>query len=128
MNNIKSTNLKPRPEPRWKKILVWVLTIFAATAFIAAGSSKLIGSEKTVSLFVEIGFGQWFRYLTGLVEVIGGILILLPRTSFWGALLLSQTMIGAILVHLFVIGGNSSIAFILLLITSILTLVKPIKN
>ena len=122
MRKTKITN--HRSQPRWKRVLVWVLTIFIATVFLAAGSSKLLGAAKMVALFVEIGFGQWFRYFTGLVEVTGAILILLPRTSLWGAWLLSLTAIGAILVHLFLIGGSPSIPLILLLIASTLALKK----
>jgi putative oxidoreductase len=41
-----------------------------------------------VAEFDTIGLGQWFRYLTGLLEVIGGIGILLPSVSVFAAILL----------------------------------------
>ncbi len=48
-----------------------------------AGFSKLSGNEQMVGLFEAIGLGQWFRYLTGTMEVAGAILLLIPRTSGW---------------------------------------------
>ena len=32
-----------------------------------------------VGLFRQIGLGQWFRYFTGAVEILGGVLVLVPR-------------------------------------------------
>jgi uncharacterized membrane protein len=72
-----------------------------------------------VGLFAAIGLGQWFRYLTGILEVAGAILLLIPRTSGLGALMLVGVMIGAVVTHLFVIGGNPLMAIILLAITSL---------
>ncbi|MEM7591395.1 MAG: DoxX family protein [Cyanobacteria bacterium P01_A01_bin.83] len=81
-----------------------------------------------IAMFNDIGFGQCFRYLTGLIEVGGAILILIPSIAFWGALLLSLTMIGAISLHLFVLGGSPFTAMLLLTVTSTLMLLKPTKN
>jgi putative oxidoreductase len=48
-----------------------------------------------VQVFEAIGFGQWFRYVTGVVEVGGALLLLVPATGFFGALLLAVTMVFA---------------------------------
>ncbi len=45
------------------------------------GFTKLAGNEQMVALFEAIGVGQWFRYLTGSLEVAGAILLVIPRTS-----------------------------------------------
>jgi hypothetical protein len=37
-----------------------------------------------VNLFQQIGAGPWFRYFTGVVEVLGGMLVLILRTVFIG--------------------------------------------
>ena len=99
-------------------IVLWLLQIAAAGMFVMVGLSKLFGNEQMVGLFAAIGLGQWFRYLTGTLEVAGAILLLIPRTSGLGALLLVGVMIGAVMTHLFVIGGNPLMAIILLAITS----------
>lgn len=71
-----------------------------------------------VGIFEQIGIGQWFRIVTGIVEIVGGVAILLPATAAFGGLLLAATMSVAVLVHLFVIGGSPVPAFVLLFVTA----------
>ena len=47
-------------------------------AFFAAGSAKLAGVEMMVATYETIGVGQWFRYLTGIIEVGSAVLIFTP--------------------------------------------------
>jgi uncharacterized membrane protein YphA (DoxX/SURF4 family) len=101
-------------------VVLWVLQIAAALMFLMTGFSKLSGNEQMVGLFEAIGFGQWFRYLTGALEVAGAILLLIPRTSGLGALILVGVMIGAIMTHLFIIGGSPLMAIILLIVTGVI--------
>ncbi|REM31572.1 DoxX family protein, partial [Mycobacterium tuberculosis] len=70
-----------------------------------------------VQVFDAIGFGQWFRYLTGLVEVGGALLLLVPATGFLGGLLLAATMVCAVATHLVLIGGNPAPAVVLALLS-----------
>jgi len=56
-------------------VVLWVLQVAAAGMFLMAGFSKLSGNEQMVGMFDTIGVGQWFRYLTGALEVAGGILL-----------------------------------------------------
>ncbi|MFT4742693.1 MAG: putative oxidoreductase, partial [Yoonia sp.] len=44
-------------------------------AFVAAGVSKLVGVEVMVQTFEGVGIGQWFRYVTGAIEICGAILL-----------------------------------------------------
>src|SRR4030095_2591971 len=67
-------------------VALWILQIAAAAMFLMVGSLKLSGSQQLVGLYPAIGIGQWFRYLTGTLEVAGAILLLIPRTSGLGAL------------------------------------------
>lgn len=99
-------------------IALWSLQILAAAAFLAAGSFKLIGNPMMVEIFDQIGVGQWFRIVTGTVELVGGIALLIPRLAAFGGLLLATTMVFATLVHLFVIGGSPAPAVVLLAITA----------
>jgi len=98
-------------------ITLWALQILAAAAFLASGGSKLAGVPQMVALFEKIGFGQWFRYLTGLLEVISAIGLLVPRYAFYGAVLLATVMVGAIAFHLTVLGGSPAAPIVLLLLT-----------
>lgn len=92
---------------------LWGVRILLALAFGAAGAAKLAGVPQMVSNFEAMGFGQWFRYFTGAVELLGVVLILLPRTSFFGGLWLGGTMVGAVVTHLFLIGGSPIPAMVL---------------
>jgi putative oxidoreductase len=56
-----------------------------------------------VQVFDEIGLGQWFRYLTGAMQVAGGILLLFRKTMTAGAGMLASTMLGAALVDAFIL-------------------------
>ena len=99
-------------------VALWILQIAAAAMFLMVGYLKLSGNEQQVGLFQAIGIGQWFRYLTGSLEVAGAILLLIPRTSGLGALLLAGVMAGAIITHFFV-GGSPLMAITLLVVTTI---------
>jgi uncharacterized membrane protein YphA (DoxX/SURF4 family) len=107
-----------QPRSRGKTITVWVIQILVAAAFIGAGSAKLAGAPMMVQIFDHIGVGQWFRYVTGVVEITGGIMALIPRAAPLGAALLAATMACAIPIHLFRIGGNPTPAFVLLVLSA----------
>jgi putative oxidoreductase len=101
--------------------IVWGLRILLALAFGAAGIAKLAGAPQMVQVFEAIGFGQWFRYVTGVVEVVGAVLLLVPATGFLGGLLLTATMAGAVATHLVLIGGSPAPAVVLALLSAFVT-------
>jgi putative oxidoreductase len=100
-------------------LVLWVLQIAAAGMFLMVGFLKLSGNPQLVGLFEAIGIGQWFRYLTGTLEVAGAFLLLIPRTSGLGALMLTGVMVGAVMTHLFIVGGSPLGAIILLVVTTV---------
>jgi uncharacterized membrane protein YphA (DoxX/SURF4 family) len=65
------------------------------TIFLVAGIVKLSGIPFMVELFASLGFGQWLRYLTALVELSGGALLLSGRLQYLAALALAVIMVGA---------------------------------
>ena len=97
---------------------LWILQIGAAGMFLMVGFLKLSGDPRMVGLFDAIGLGRWFRYVTGSLEVLGAVLLLVPRLSGLGALLLVGVMLGAV-PHLFVVGGSPLPAIILLIVTGV---------
>ena len=97
------------PAPR-NAIGDWVLRAAIAFVFIGAGAEKF-SAEQWVKLFQEIGLGQWFRYFTGVVEVLGGVLVLIPWTVTVGLALLACTMASAALILIFVIGRPADSVF-----------------
>jgi uncharacterized membrane protein len=96
----------------------------AAAIFLMAGFSKLSGDPLAVAGFEQIGLGQWFRYLTGTLEVTGALALLTPWFSGPGALLLVAVMIGAVATHLFIIGGSPLLAILLLVVMAITAWVR----
>lgn len=87
-------------------------------AFVAAGMSKLAGVEMMVATYDAIGVGQWFRYVTGLIEIGGAILLWVPGLTVVGAGLLGATMVGAVLSHLLILGPSAVPAIILGLLSA----------
>jgi putative oxidoreductase len=85
---------------------LWALKLGIAGIFVMAGSGKLSGAEQMVQMFDAIGMGQWFRFFTGATEIVSAALLLIPATAGVGALLAVSTMAGAILTHIFVVGGS----------------------
>src|SRR3979490_3056801 len=69
------------PTSRSKVIGLWVLKIVFALAFIAAGGAKIYGPPAMVAEFDAVGLGQWFRYFTAALEIIGAILLLTPHAT-----------------------------------------------
>jgi DoxX-like family len=57
---------------RGSLVALWATQVVHAAMFLMAGGSKLAGVPAMVSLFDLIGIGQWFRYVTGVIEVISG--------------------------------------------------------
>ena len=110
-------------------IVLWILQIMAAAAFLMAGGSKLAGAPMMVAVFEKVGGGQWFRYLTGFLEVVGAIGLFLPRYSFYAALLLAAVMVGAIITHLTILGGSPVAPIVLLLLVSTIAwLRRPVSR
>src|SRR6266446_5660366 len=114
--NASSVSPVRQPLSKGLNITRWVLQGLAAAAFLAAGGSKLAAAPAMVEMFGKLGAGQWFRYLTGAMEVIGAVALLVPRAAFYGAVLLVAVMVGAVVTHLAVLGGSPIPALVLLVI------------
>jgi putative oxidoreductase len=107
-----------RPSKPWH-VTLWVLQVLAAAMFLLAGYLKLSGSPDMVALFQAIGVGQWFRYLTGTLEALGAIALLIPRLRALGALGLVGVMVGALITDLFVVDISPVSALISLVVVAI---------
>jgi uncharacterized membrane protein YphA (DoxX/SURF4 family) len=77
-------------------LITWILRVAVAVVFLSVGWSKFETNSMWVRLFEQIGFGQWFRYFTGSVQMAGAALVLVPRTFVMGIALLACTMAGAV--------------------------------
>jgi putative oxidoreductase len=87
-----------------------------AAAFLVAGTHETRRPANAGYFLEKIGLGRWFRYFTGGLEVIGAILVLVPRTAVVGAVVLGMTMVGAVDIHLLITGGRPVPSVVLLVI------------
>jgi putative oxidoreductase len=119
-------NTVPANSGKVRVVTMWILSVLLALAFLGAGGAKLAGAAAMVELFDKVGRGQWFRYFTGLLEVAGGIGLLIPRYAFYAAGLLAIVMVGAIIAHLTVLGTSPAAPVVLLVLSGTISwLRKP---
>jgi len=102
-----------------KKYGLLAFKVVVALAFASAGIFKLIGNEMMVATFEAVGVGQWFRYVTGIVELGAAVLLFVPGRQAIGAGVLVVTMIGAVLTHLFILGPSAMPAVVLGLLSAV---------
>lgn len=104
-----------------KNKILFVLALLFGLMFINGGLNKFFNyipppdnmpekMQKTFAAFMEIG---WLMPLIAIVEIIGGILIIFPKTRALGALIVFPVMVGILLTHIVQDPGNLPIALVL---------------
>ena len=100
-----------------QNILSHSLSILVAIILLQTLYFKFTGAPESVFLFTKLGIEPWGRIGTGVFELIASLLILIPSTRIYGAILGAGLMTGAIASHLFVIGitsaGDGGLLFVL---------------
>jgi uncharacterized membrane protein YphA (DoxX/SURF4 family) len=86
------------------KIISWVLRIVAALILFQTLYFKFTGAKESVHIFTTLGLEPWGRIGSGVAELIASILLLLPRTKAFGALMALGIISGAIFSHLTKLG------------------------
>ncbi|OXB22793.1 DoxX family protein [Flavobacterium tructae] len=101
--------------------IVWALRIIAAGILLETLFFKFSGAEESIYIFSTLGIEPYGRIGSGIAELVVAILILIPKTTWIGALGGCGVMAGAILSHLFVLGisvqNDGGLLFLLALIT-----------
>ncbi|MDX1957647.1 MAG: DoxX family membrane protein [Leptospiraceae bacterium] len=91
-----------------------VAGIFFQTLFF-----KFSGSEESIYIFTTVGIEPWGRYASGVMELVCGILLLVPSTKIFGSVTGIGIISGAILSHLTILGievkGDGGLLFYLAL-------------
>ncbi|MBK6643703.1 MAG: DoxX family protein [Bacteroidetes bacterium] len=102
-------------------VLLWILRIIPALIMLQTLFFKFSASAESVYIFTTLGIEPWGRILSGLMELIAGILLLIPGKTLYGAILGAGVMAGAIMSHLKILGievmGDGGQLFIYALIT-----------
>jgi putative oxidoreductase len=77
---------------RARLILTWILRVLLGVIFLGIGIEKLTGTMGTIPFFDAIGWGQWFRYASGVLDTAGALLVFAPRWTSLGALIITCTV------------------------------------
>lgn len=104
-----------------KAIALWALSGVLATLSLMAGGSKLAGADQHIQHFAHWGYPDWFRLVAGAVEVTAAVLVLIPRTAFFGACALAVLILGAAYTHLFRATGEGGMAVVPLVLFALVS-------
>lgn len=88
-----------------KKIILFIICLLFGLMFINAGLNKFFNympmpedmPESAMKLFAAFMEIKWLMPLVGAIEVIGGVLFILPRTRALGAIVILPVMVGILL-------------------------------
>jgi uncharacterized membrane protein len=115
-----------------KLILSWILRLVPAIILLQTLFFKFTVSEESVYIFTKLNAEPYGRIGSGIVELAAAILLLYPRTTFWGAVIGFGTMAGAVVSHLLVLGievkDDGGTLFALALITLLCCLALIIQE
>jgi len=81
--------------------IVFLCALFLAQMFVQMGLVKFETDGFWTAAFDRWGYPVWFRIAVGVVEVVGGVAILLPWVASWGAAALTAVMAEAVVTRAF---------------------------
>lgn len=103
-----------------RKKIMWFLRIVASSILLQTLFFKFSGAEESIYIFSKLGMEPYGRIGSGIIELVAATLILIPKTTWMGALLACGIMSGAIFSHLFILGiaveNDGGLLFVLALI------------
>jgi putative oxidoreductase len=105
-----TTTVTARPAVRAGRrghALLWAAQIVLAAFFAFAALPKLAGAHSAVTMFGQIGAGQWLRYLVGTAELAGAAGLLIPRLAGLAAAGLAADMAGASVINAVVLHSGA---------------------
>ncbi len=82
-------------------VVLWVVALFLAWAFIRQGMAKFSDTSGWARAFRVWHFPVWFRVAVGVAETAAAVLLLTRRTAFAGAIIVVAVMIGAMGTHVY---------------------------
>ncbi len=85
-------------------IMSWICQLIAAVILLQTLYFKFTGAPESVYIFTTLGLEPWGRIGSGVVELIAAILLLIPATAGFGAVLALGVISGAIMSHLTKLG------------------------
>ena len=117
---------------RMKTILYWAARIIAVVLMVQTLYYKFQGAEESVYIFTTVGMEPWGRILVGSLELIASVLILINSTVWLGAGLALGLMMGAVFMHLTILGivvkGDGGQLFLYAVIVSVCSSIILLVN
>ena len=99
----------------------FVLRLIPAVILLQTLFFKFTGAAESIYIFSTLGVEPWGRYLAGSSELVAAILLLIPRTTFYGSVLTITIMLGAFAAHFLFLGivvqNDGGLLFMLACIT-----------
>lgn len=95
------------------KNLGWLVTAVVSFMLGMGGFMKVTHAEGMVQNFTNMNLLPYLTFV-GVFELIGVVLLIIPRTSVYGALILGTAMTGAVTLHFALFGGAMSLTPFLL--------------
>ena len=83
-----------------RRVTEWTTVAILSLSFLGSGFPKIDPGSGMVRRFEAWGYGAGFATVIGIMELLGGFLILVPKTRRLGAGLIIIDMAGAIYTHL----------------------------
>ncbi len=107
-----------------KAKILFVLCLLAGLLFINAGLDKFFHympmpkdmPEKMIKAGMAFAAIGWLMPLVGSIEIIGGLLLVLPRTRALGAIVILPVLTGILLANISIAPSNLPIVFALIAI------------
>lgn len=85
-------------------IIYWIARLVSAIILMQTLYFKFTAAEESVFIFSTVGMEPWGRIAIGILELIASILLIIPATVWAGSLLAFGLMVGALGMHLTILG------------------------
>lgn len=122
-----SSSTRPTSAARSRRTVtagVWLVRIGLGAQFVMGGAAKLTADASMVAMFDDIGAGQWLRLLVGVLEVAGGIGLLVPRVRRLAAGGLAALMVGAAITNVAALGTAPTVPLAFGVLAGVLATVR----
>ncbi|MFI9599007.1 DoxX family protein [Streptomyces sp. NPDC052043] len=107
----------PASGRRAARVALRVVQVLLGLFFVFASAlPKLIAHPSAVEIFDEMGWGRTGMYSIGVLELAGGVALLVPVLQSVSAVALSALMVGAFSVQLTVFDGQNAATPVVLIV------------
>ena len=103
------------------KIIFYIILVILVLLAISSGITKVLLMPRDVEFFGQYGFSNPILVFFGLIQLVGGIILAIPKTRIVGAAVVAFTfLISAIVLFL---SGNIPITAVTLIFTALLVFI-----